>query len=191
MAINLIPEANYLLVAQRRRNIIFVITGLIVLVLLAVWGVLYWLQYQAGTSLAQAKEKLTAIETEIQNQKTVVQRIVLFDKRLTAYDHLLKQHVSWDPFLGEIERLLPPSTVLSRLFVQVDEGKADITGSTPVIDTLAQTLASLENRGGQQKTIFTSARFKDVQQEVVPDGASTYTFSASLEFDPALLNTFQ
>src|SRR5687768_15477566 len=93
-------------------------------------------------SVQEAQGELSALERRIAEAGPDVERITLFEERLAAVDTLLDQHSKYSRALLELERLLPPPTVLTSLSIDTQKAIADIVGRTTSIDEVAQALAS-------------------------------------------------
>lgn len=186
MAINLAPETQFALVARRRRNLLFALSALVMVVMLAAWGILALVQLTANQNLKTVQQELSRVENEISQREAIVQRIIAFEQRLAALDQLLTNHTSVNKLFTEVERLLPPASVLVSLATETNEGVVRISGRTPVLDDLAQALASLENQPGHG-TLFNRVRFNEATQSEDTAVAVPYNFSAALYYDPNFL----
>lgn len=187
--INLAPGTEYLGVLQRRRRRVYVWTFLIAIIVAVIWGGLFIYQQQLIQEKRDVDRRLSAVEAEITRLGDQARRVTLFENRLRAVDDLLSEHLSWDPFLQDLERLLPPPAVMNRMEVNVTEAKVELSGETPDLDIISQTLASLVSTPARP-TIFTSATLENVNR--VQQDSSTgevvsvrYEFAANLNFDSA------
>lgn len=185
--INLAPGAQYLAsIRRRRRFLISLSTAVFVVTALAWLGAYLYLQSVEG-NIAATQTRLQNLETQLAALQPDIERIALFEGRLTALKLLLDNHISWVPFLTEIERLLPPPTVLTSLVVVSDQGVVEVAGTAPDIDQIAQALASLTAER-QPAQLFNSGEIVNVQRvqgetaEGQP-GAVTYRFAIKLFFD--------
>lgn len=185
--INLAPGTEYAGLLRRRRRRVVLWTFLIGIVTAAAWGGLFIYQQQLIQEKRDADRRLSAVEAEITRLGDQGQRITLFENRLLAVDSLLSEHISWDPFLQDLERLLPPPAVVNRLEVNVGDNSAELSGQTPDLDIIAQTLASVISTPARP-TIFTAANLENVNrvQQDSPEGevlSVHYEFAAKLSFD--------
>lgn len=185
--INLAPTNEYSVAIQKRQRLLLIITGVVIVLLLTFWAILFFLTWQVGQQNEKRQATLSSVETEIAKLRDTAERVVLFERRLQSMDTLLKQHVSWDPLLREIERLLPPSATLQQARMRLDDGTITVNGSTPNLDELAQTVASLTS-STEHPTIFKtvtlthSERHEEVANNQVL--STVYNFGMEMSFDP-------
>lgn len=194
-SINLAPGTQYIVASRQRRARLYMLSFIIAAVVIAAWAVLAIYKWQAEETLAEATGSLQTLEAAISKLDTDAKRIVLFEQRLKNLDELLDAHISWNPILAEIERLLPGTTVLTALAVDSTQTIMTISGFTPDIDQVAQTLASLSDAPAH-KTIFTRATINTITRQAQnnPDGTPggvKYEFGAELTFDPKVLHVNQ
>lgn len=190
-SINLAPGTKYIVAAGARRRRLYLLSALIAVIVAIAWIGLAVYKAQAEKKLAAATGQLQSLEAEIAKLDTDARRIVLFEQRLKNLDELLDSHISWDPVATEIERLLPTTTTLTAIGVDATQTTMTVTGRTPDIDQVAQTLASLSSSPAH-KTIFTRATINTITRQELknPDGTpntTRYEFGAELTFDPAVL----
>lgn len=193
--INLAPGTQYLALVRKRRRRLFLISFLLMIVLGGTWLGLLAYRNSLKTTERNLVDQLNRVETEIARLGSEGERVDLFEKRLAEVDQLLDSHFNWNVMFEEIQRLLPPPTQLTSTRISTDRGSLSLQGTTPDIDTVAQTIASLIS-SPEHPTIFTSTRLGDItRKEVSADAAAgtpgviTYEFSAELQFDPAVLRT--
>ncbi|MEX1997901.1 MAG: hypothetical protein WEA04_04495 [Candidatus Andersenbacteria bacterium] len=189
--INLAPGTAYLASIRRRRRALFSLSIGIVVLLVVMWGILAGLQSSAARALTRSQAQLQGLERRIIEAGDDVTRITLFEERIDALEELLATHVSPLPLLQEIERLLPAPTVLIDLEMTTREGQLIVSGNTPNIDEVAQTLASLTT-SPTRKTMFTAVDLASIarNETASPDGTVTtinYSFQATLNFPPEAL----
>lgn len=188
--INLAPSNEYQVATQRRQRVLFIAALVLIVLLILVWAILFGLTVQADNNNDENGKRLAALETEIAEQSEDNQRIILFERRLNAMDGLLKQHVTWDPLLREVERLLPPSTTLDKASMKVTDGTITVNGVTPDLDQLSQTIASLTTKGGHstlfKKVELTHTERREQKVDNVVVGAA-YSFGLDIIFDAAQL----
>jgi Tfp pilus assembly protein PilN len=182
--INLAPGAQYVAAARQRRRALYIVIVVVALAAVAAWGGLAFLVQTSERQLEQATMELVAVEGEIARLISESQRITLFERRLVAVSNLLDQHISWGPLLGELEKLLPPPTVLRTLQVENKSDVVAVEGTTPDIDVIAQTLASLTT-SANRPTLFSAAHIDSILRQPETDGTGQqtgahYNFSASL-----------
>lgn len=185
--INLAPGTEYLAQARRRRRRVFSIAALIALLMLAAWGGLFLFRSSLQRQQRDLDSQLSAVEAEILRLGEQAERVKLFEERLGAIAGLINTHVSWDPFLKDLERVLPPPTVITRLKVDTKSGTVEIGGETPDVDAVAQTLASLAGAPARP-TIFKSAALDSINrhEQTTPEGQVVgvrYEFAAVLTLD--------
>lgn len=185
--INLAPGTEYLALARRRRQRVFGIAAGIVLLLGGAWGGLFLLQRSSERQQHDLEAQLSATEAEIMRLGEQSGRVKLFEERLTAIAGLLDSHISWDPLLRDLERILPPPTVITRLKVDVASQTVELSGETPDVDAVAQTLASLASTQ-PRPTIFSLASLHGINRlaQTNPDGQIVnvrYEFTAHFTLD--------
>lgn len=162
--INLAPGSQYLIVVRRRRRMIYGLAAVLAVALIIAGVVLQIMLSSANRDLQSTQQSLQSVETKIAQASEEVTRIQLFESRLTNLSELLNQHRTWSPYLQELERLLPPETIITSFKGSFDNRTIDLTGTTPHIDMAAQTLASLHNEPTTHATLFTSGTISNVEQ---------------------------
>lgn len=182
--INLAPASQYAAAARRRQRSLYVLAVVIVAAIVVTWAVLFLVRRSSEAALAAASGELAGVETEIARLAPDAERIELFEGRLSALDTLLDSHISWGPVLGGLERLLPPTVVLTSINVNYDQRTMELRGISPNIDEVAQALASL-TASEERPTLFRSVTLNQVQREEERDEQGvvvgvSYTFSAKL-----------
>jgi Tfp pilus assembly protein PilN len=190
--INLAPGTQHIVALRARRQRLFMAAALIALAAVVIWGGLYVYQRQLLSSEKEITARVQSVQAEIANLDSDAQRIILFEERLRDLGALLDGHISWNPILADIERLLPPTTTITSMQMDIDSNSIALIGSTPDMDQVALTLASLGNSPGH-KTAFTEATINGVSRQEegsTVEGTLTplkYNFDAKLTFDPAIL----
>lgn len=189
--INLAPGTEYAGVVRHRRRRTLGLATLLIAVVAIVWGGLFIYQQRLVQEKRDADRRLSAVEAEIARLGDQGKRVTLFENRLVAVDSLLTAHIAWDPFLQDLEKVLPPPALINRLKVSLEDGTIELTGETPDLDVVAQTLASLVSTSARP-TIFTSGALQSVKriEQENPAGEPVsvrYDFSADLTFDPSRL----
>ena len=178
--INLAPGTQFIAAARRRRRALY-LTGILLLLLVGVvWGGLYAWSGNLDEELQTQTVALEKLEAEITRAGETVDRIKAFESRLTALDALLDDHIDWAPVFAEIERLLPPATVITNLEVTNELQKISVQGNAPTVDAVAQTLASLRDTPARE-TLFSNIDVSGVSRVGVRDEAgveiaSQYSF---------------
>ena len=189
--INLAPGTQYLTAIRRRRRFLYGLSAVVIALVVLIWATLFFMNQAAARNLQEAQGELSALERRIAEAGPDVERITLFEQRLAAVDSLLDRHSKYSVALLEIERLLPPPTVLTNLNIDTRLGVADIVGKTPTIDEVAQTLASLATTPGRT-TIFKEAELQSILRNEVKTGdvvtGVEYVFKARLPFNPSILS---
>jgi len=188
--INLAPGTQYAVAARKRRLKMYGLTALVVVIMVAVIGVLWMWQTSISQQLEEVEGNLRAVNSEIALASGAAREVELFEGRLNVLDNLLDSHVSWDPLWQELERLLPPPTVLKGVRAGVDERVVKVSGTTTDMDQLAQTLASLKDEEDRQ-TLFSEAKFGSTSrvEQKGADGellGASYNFSAELTMKDSL-----
>jgi Tfp pilus assembly protein PilN len=189
--INLAPGTQFIVAARKRRRRLYLMSVAIAGVFALIWFGLYFYTRQLRENLEHANADLRGIQIEINKLEPDANRIFQFEQRLGALDSLLNVHISWEPLLQDLERLLPGDTVLTDLEVVNSSGNLKVQGTTSSIDQVAVTLASLI-QSDNHRTAFLSGTLNSVLREEVAGGEEQppsvrYLFSAELRFDPALV----
>lgn len=185
--INLAPGSQYLIVVRRRRRMIYGIAVVVAIATVIAGVVLQIMVSSARSELQKVSQQVSAVETEIAEASEDIKRIQLFESRLTNIGQLLAKHKTWSPYLQELERLLPPETILTSFKGSFDKRVIELSGTTPHIDLAAQTLASLQNEPKSRQTAFTSGTISNVEQ-VIQTGAAgevlgqRYKFTMTLNY---------
>lgn len=187
--INLAPGTQFVALARKRRRRLFLVSFVLLVLLGGVWLGLVAFKGQAEAAQTQVEARLNTVQTEIAKLGSEVTRVELFEDRLVELDALLDAHLEWGTLFEELQRLLPPPTVINAATINADSGELNLTGVTPDIDTVAQTLTSLSS-GPNHETLFTLKKFDSVAREAesspaenIPAPPATYTFSAEFTFD--------
>lgn len=186
--INLAPGTQYITELRQRRQRLFVAAAVIAVAVLVVWVALYLFQRQLESQAGSINDRIRGVESEIAKLDTEAERIILFEKRLEDLDGLLNAHVSWNPLLTDLERLLPPTTTLTGLKVETTKNTMTLTGATPNVDEVASLLASLVS-SPERKTVFQKASLTSIARRETKDADGqpvvvSYEFNADLSFDP-------
>lgn len=189
--INLAPGSEYLGLIRRRRRRAYLLAMLLLGGVAAAWGGLFVFEQRLVEAKRDIARRLSNVEGEITRLGDEAERVTLFEERLTAVDALLTQHIAWDPFLQDLERLLPSPAIVDRLDVSLRDDSIELEGETPDLDAIAQTLASLVSTPGRP-TIFSSAVLENIGrlQDTGPTGevvSVRYQFEAKLTFDSSQL----
>jgi Tfp pilus assembly protein PilN len=189
--INLAPGTRYIAVARQQRRRLISIAISLAVILFLIWLTLFMYQRSLNNRQAAIEEQLRGAETEITKIEPDARRIIRFEQRLKILDSLLSTHITWNPLFQQLEKLLPPGTVLTSIQAGQETGRVTIQGATADIDQIAQTLASLLARENHQ-TIFTKGLLGNVdrQEQRTSDGQVTgahYNFTADLSFPPSEL----
>ena len=191
MAINLAPGTQYIIEARKRRQRLYITSFAIVLITLTAWGAVYWISQTRQSQLGDVLASIRGVDTEIAKSQSSADEIRSFEQRLEDLDVLLNGHVSWEIMFSEIERLLPPDTVITGINTTAKSGVIGIEGTAPDVDKIALTLASIKD-SPNRSTIFSNATFSGSQRietaiEGSADKSVTYKVSAELTFDPSVL----
>src|SRR3989344_4287266 len=144
--INLAPGSQYLIAVRRRRRMIYGTAAVIALVVIIVGAVLSVMVSRAEAEEQALQQQVQSVETQIAQASEKVKRIQLFEQRLTTLSQLMQNHRTWTRYAEELERLLPPETILTDIQGDYENGTIQLTGSTPNIDSAAIALASLKNQ---------------------------------------------
>ncbi len=189
-SVNLAPDTRLANQAKHRLQRLLGLSAGIVVLVAIIWGALFFYKTQLNQSNTEVQDRVRAVDMEIAKLENEAKRIVLFENRLVSLDTLLDSHMNWEPLLRGFETLLPPQTVLERVEFDSDQGIIRVAGSTPDVDSVAQTLASLSSTPNR-RTVFLTGTMRSVERKETPvDGAPAqvrYVFSAELTFDPAVL----
>lgn len=191
--INLAPGTQYLAGIRRRRRFLFTLSAGIIVVLVLGWGTLEVAARSAEEKLVTHQGELRTLERQIVEAGPDVERVTLFEERLAAVNILLNGHRSYTPLLKELERLLPPATVLTNLTIDSEKATTEVSGTTPNIDDVAQALASLTS-SPEHPTVFSTVELQSILRNEIKsgEGAPTtieYVFKAVLTFDGKVLST--
>lgn len=180
--INLAPGTQYIIAAKRRRRMVYVASFVLIAVIFIVWGTVFATEKLYENKLTRIKSETAKVNTEIARLDEQAKRVEAFDGRLKALNTLLQQHISWDPMLKDLERLLPPAINLDNLVLAITDKTMTIKGAAATVDDVAQVLASLTNQEGRA-TAFDSVNVTNavLKQDIDPSGqvtASRYVFGA-------------
>lgn len=188
-SINLAPGTEYIIAARKRRQRLYGISvGIIVLFAIG-FAVLFFIQQSLTTKNDDLKVSIQTATDQIHQSQLDATRVLLFEKRLRETARLLDAHINWNPVFADIERLLPPTTVLTSVEAGSNSNVIIINGATPDIDTIAQAIASL-SASANHPSIFKNGSLVSVKKVDVKNGeqtVSSYTFNITLTLDPATL----
>jgi Tfp pilus assembly protein PilN len=185
--INLAPGSQYVAVVRRRRRVLYGIAGGLAAVAIFT-AVAVSVMVRSSESAEQSlREELKGVETQIAAASEEAKRIRLFDSRLNNVAQLLDKHQVWTPHLQELERLLPPDTLLKSLNGSHGDGTLELAGSTPNIDGVAVALANLANQPLSHTTLFSGGTITNVtrEEQTGPAGevlGARYVFKMNLTF---------
>lgn len=185
--INLAPGTEYVALARKRRQRVYGIAVVLLIAIGVVWGGLFLVQQRLEQNKREVQSGLAGVEAEITRLGDEARRVELFADRLEGLAVLLDKHITWDPFLADLERLLPPPVVMDLVQVDVSQGNVSIQGTTPDVEQVAQTLASLVSGPGRL-TLFPDAKLngivrEEIVNEVGETVAATYNFAAELTLE--------
>jgi Tfp pilus assembly protein PilN len=185
--INLAPASQYAAASRQRRNILYGLAVAVVAVVIIAGIVLSVMVSSAKKSHQAAQQELQSVETKIAAASEEIRRIQLFENRLTNLAQLLDNHKVWSPHLQELERLLPPETILTNVKGSHDSRTVELTGSTPNIDVVAVALANLKNKVPNHATLFSNGTIGSVTREEQRGQAgevvgARYVFKMNLAF---------
>ncbi len=181
-SINLAPGTEFIIAARKRRQRLYVIAGIIIAIAGILFLVLFLMEQSLTTQDEALKANIQTADAQIQKSQADALRVSLFEKRLTETKVLLDAHVKWDQVFADLEHLLPPATVLTNIDTGTDSSTMSISGSTPDIDTIAQTIASLSS-GQSNSSLFRNGQIKNLDQKSGDQAATGYKFSMSLTLD--------
>ncbi len=184
-SINLAPGTQYVIAARKRRRRLYGISLLIVVVFAVGWMLMYGYVLSLRNTSEDIQGQLASANQRIQTLREDAKRVALFEKRLVDIRTLLENHISWDRVFGDIERLLPPDTIITGLDARSDNTTLTLQGRTQNIDQVALAVASLTSSAGVP-SVFTSGSVKGVVREE-QEGGAIYTFTMTLEFAQSVL----
>ncbi|HSX24466.1 MAG TPA: PilN domain-containing protein [Candidatus Andersenbacteria bacterium] len=188
-SINLAPGTEYIIAARKRRQRLYIISICIVAIFGIGFGVLFFMGQSLTSQNEALKKSIQEADANIQASQADALRVSLFEKRLTQTKTLLDNHVKWDQVFADIERLLPPSAVLTGMDAGTDSSTITVEGVTPDIDAVAQTIASL-SAGQNHSSFFSNGTVKEVtkgDQNASDQSKTGYNFIITLTIDPAKL----
>lgn len=185
--INLVPGSQYRLLVRRRRRVLYSLTMLLAGATVAAGIILSLLVSIAENTAQSVQQELHSVETQIAAASEQVKKIQLFEGRLASLDQLLANHRIWSLYLQEIERLLPPETILTSLKGNHSDRTLELSGTTPNIDSISVALANLQNQAPGHPTLFVTGTISNVVQvdQTGPAGellGHRYAFKMSLTF---------
>ena len=189
-SINLAPGTEFIIAARKRRQRLYFAAFVIVLLSGIGFTVLFFIEQSLNAQDEALKTSIQTADTQIEQSQADALRVSLFEKRLTETKSLLDDHVKWDQVFSDVERLLPPATVLTSMDAGTDSSTVAIQGTTPDMDTVAQTISSLSS-GQNNVSIFSDGKVKSVDRVEVKNGDQTtvsYTFAITLTIDPSKLH---
>lgn len=189
-SINLAPGTQYIISARKRRVRLYAIAILVVGIFALAWMGLYAYQASLQKTDEGLQQKIRTADAQIQTLHNEAVRVALFEKRLGEVKNLLDNHVRWNPIFADLERLLPPDTVITSFDATSSSPKITVQGVTAQMDQVSIAVASL-TAGGPQPSVFTSGSVKSIQRQEKPiEGqapAVSYLFTLTLAFEPKIL----
>lgn len=186
-SINLAPGTQYIIAARKRRVRLYGIAVLVAALFALGWGTLYVYQNSIEKKDADLQAKIQTASTQIEALHDDAVRVALFEKRLVDVKTLLDAHIQWNGVFADLERLLPPDTVLSNFDAASDSPTITVQGTTAQMDQVSIAIASLT---AGQAGIFRSGSVKNIQRQEQKNGdqvSVVYSFTATLTFDPKTL----
>ena len=184
-SINLAPGTQYVIAARKRRRRLYGVSMLIVAVFFGGWMLMYGYLLSLRNSSEDLEKELQGVNLRVQTLREDALRVTLFEKRLVDVNTILNNHISWDRVFGDLERLLPPDSVITSFDAQTGSSTVLLQGRTQNIDQIALALASLTSSAGTP-SIFESGSVKEIARQEQESGAA-YTFTMTLEFNQAIL----
>lgn len=185
-SINLAPGTEYIIAARRRRQRLYIISFAIIAIFAIGYGVLFFVTQSLTNQNEALKGNIQTVDTQIQQSQADAVRVSLFEKRLTQTKTLLDGHVKWDQVFADVERLLPPNTSLTGIEAGTDSSTVTVQGTTPDMDSIAQTVASL-SAAPNHVSLFSNGAVKAVNRVDEKNGdqsVTKYTFTITLTIDP-------
>jgi Tfp pilus assembly protein PilN len=188
-SINLAPGTEYIIAARRRRQRLYSVSVVIILLFALGYGILFFIQKSLTTQNEALKTEIQVLSTKIEASKADATRVALFEKRLVETRGLLDAHIKWDQVFTDAERLLPPAVVLTDIEAGTNASTVTISGTTSDMDAVAQTIASL-SAGQNHDSMFSNGIVKSVNRVEQKNGDQTvtsYAFTITLTLDVAKL----
>jgi Tfp pilus assembly protein PilN len=189
-SINLAPGTQYIITARKRRIRLYGIAIAIFTIFALGWLGLYTYVAILTKSSEDVKAKITVVDQKIQALNEEAKRVAFFEKRLVDVSQILNNHIGWEKVFGDVERLLPPDTVLTAFDATNGSSTITVQGTTQNVDQIAVALASLTQDVGHP-SIFASGSVKTIQREERKEGdiaSVIYKFTMTLEFDSSALS---
>ncbi len=188
-SINLAPGTQYIIAARKRRVRLYGIAVLVVFLFAAAWAALYAYHQALSANNEDIETKIKTANAQIETLRSDAVRVSLFEKRLGEVSKLLETHVGWNAVFADIERLLPPDTVLTGLEAASDAPTITLQGTTGQIDQVSLAIASL-TASDAHPSVFKSGSIKNIQRQEQKNGEQVsvvYGFTMTLTFDPNIL----
>ena len=185
--INLAPGSQYILSARRRQRVLYGLTIVLAVITTATGIGLSFAVGQAQERQQAMQQELQSVETQIATASETVKKIQLFEQRLANLDQLLPNHRLWSLHLQEVERLLPPDTILTGLKGSHDTKTLELSGTASNIDSVAVALATLLSQEPGHPTLFKDGTVNTVGRvaQTNPAGeviGQRYSFAMKLTF---------
>jgi len=184
--INLAQEAIRNQLIARRRRLLYILSVVILVVTVGVYGVALLLTTRVQGTTVHVEEEVTRLQAQLDARKDDVREIVLFRERLKSLESILATHIRWSHLLEELERLSVPSATFLSLKGGVGDKSLTAEVRLPSLDAAADLVASLQNRGEPNETFFpgvTVAALKPLEVSAQPGVAATvagYTLTLRL-----------
>ncbi len=190
-SINLAPGTQYIITARKRRLRLYAITIAIIAIFLLGWFGLYMYVQILNSSSNKVKADIASVNQQIEALREDATRVAFFEKRLTDVSQILSNHVGWEKVFADVERLLPPDTVLTSFEATSGDSTITVQGITQNVDQVALALASL-TESANHPSVFSKGTVKTInrQQQVGAEGTpvGVYTFTMTLEFNKSVLS---
>lgn len=188
-SINLAPGTQYIIAARKRRVRLYGTALLVVFVFAAAWAALYAYHQALSKNNEDIETKIKTASAQIETLRSDAIRVSLFEKRLGEVSKLLKTHVHWNAVFADLERLLPPDTVLTNFEAASDAPTISVQGITGQVDHISLAIASL-TASDARPSVFASGSIKNIQRQEKKNGEEAsvvYGFTMTLTFDPNIL----
>lgn len=176
--LNLASEVTRAQLVARRRRALYAVTVVLILVLLAGWGIPFFLTNNVRTRIAAVEGEITRLDTQLGAKRDEVRPIVLFMRRLELLKERLNAHEGWSRVLAEFERLLPTEAHFQTLAGSVESGVLSVHVGVPSVDAAADVVASLQKVAGVNETPFRRVQVVDLTN---PEGVVGGRYVLSLK----------
>ena len=171
MAIEIIPKKRVI----RGVNLVgtfFYLSIILFFAAVLVSLLLLGMQFSLTSSIENVKTKINSVATP--EDLELERKILLTQKKVNDFSFLINNHLSNKQFFGVFEQLAHPKIFFSSIDLQINKGKATLSGTTDNFELLGQQFLMLEKEDYVKNVNLSKA-------SINKDGKVEFTFHVSFD----------